>query len=447
MSNHRFTLSVRGSKAVESADIVIDDITVLAGVNAAGKSTLARMMNLLVNLSQNYPLLAQKAAWKNLTDLAFQIRQFDCRIKEATSAFILAAEAGPDFTSMVGTVDFSLVLKLLHDYSFSVLEKYFSSAQNGDRQRAYATFLRGIGVGEEFAQDVDKVKNVIQGKLDRAMDRYHELCAVRRYDVYNNALGDEVNWLVDADSVCLSEGGQIVYETERSEDHQAKSAGKSPLKEIFGLRKSFYLASPWYSVPTVDENGILRIPGDEFAHAPSRLDVPVDQDLFGLMNGSFDKKEVPAKNRAGVSDWVYRRKDGLEVEFKDCATGLKSLAILNLLYKNRYLDSETLLIIDEPEVHLHPQWVVQYAKILVQICKTLKVRLLLTSHSPDMVSALKVMSEAEGVTGVNFYSAESSQTDKYRYAYRSQGNDIEKIFECFGRSIEAIDNYQAYLKS
>jgi len=145
MANHRFTLSVRGSKAVESADIVLDEITVLSGVNAAGKSTLARMINLLVNMSQNYPSLAQKAAWKNLKDLAVQIRQLNSRL-DGESDFFGIIGSGPDFDAMVGLGDFFQTLEALRAFSFEVLEKYRLGSDGGDRQRAFGAFLRGINV-------------------------------------------------------------------------------------------------------------------------------------------------------------------------------------------------------------------------------------------------------------------------------------------------------------
>ena len=447
MENHKFTLSVRGSKAVESADIVLDEITVLSGVNAAGKSTLARMMNLLVNMSQNYPSLAQKAAWKNLNDLSVQIRQLNSRLDGEPDFFGIIG-SGPDFDSMVGRGDFYQTLDELQKFSISVIEKYDSDPNSGDRQRAFGAFLRGIGVGVEYVDDMDGLRNILISKIGKARDKYRELCSTRAYEVYNNTSRYEVNWLVDADYVCFKEGNQVVYEAARNPTPPPLVNCPSDLKEIFGIKKAFYIASPWFSVPSIDKNGNLTMPGDEFVHAPSSLSVEVDNNLFELLDGSFDEKDAP-KNQ-GVDNrtaWVYKREDGLEVDFKDCATGLKSLAVLNLLYKNKYLDSETLLIIDEPEVHLHPQWVVQYAKILVQICAKLKARLLLTSHSPDMVSALKVMAEVEGVSGVNFYLANQSKIDKYRYVYKPLGNTIEAIFECFGKSIEAIDDYHPYVKS
>ena len=446
MANHRFTLSVRGSKAVESADIVLDEITVLSGVNAAGKSTLARMFNLLVNMSQNYPSLAQKTAWKDLNDIAVQIRLLDNRFDGKPDFFGILG-SGPDFESMVGHGDFFQTLNELKDFSLSVLEKYRLDSSSGDRPRAFGAFLRSVGVGVEYTNDVDGLRNILIGKIESARDKYRELCSKRAYEVYNNTSRSEANWLVDADYVCFKEGNQIVYETKRNPSPPPIAMSTSDLKEIYGIRQAFYIASPWFSVPSIDKFKNLTMPGDEFVHTPSSLNLEVDEDLFELLDGSFDKKDA-ASNKSTDNDnaWVYKRKEGLEVDFKDCATGLKSLAVLNLLYKNKYLDSETLLIIDEPEVHLHPQWVVQYAKILVQICAKFKTRLLLTSHSPDMVSALKVMAEVEGVSGVNFYLANQSKTDKYRYSYQPLGNTIEKIFECFGKSIEAIDDYKPYVK-
>jgi len=445
MNGHTFTLSVRGSKAIESADIVLDEITVLSGVNAAGKSTIARMFNLLVNLSQNYPVMAQRQAWKRLQDAAFQIRRLSVRLDESVAPFDSPSDI-PRFEERVGKGDFSMLVGELRDYTTAVLDKYESMSKTGNQERAFHTFLRGVGIGVECAANIQSVRDILSNKFEKAIVAYKERCAKREYAVYNNTMGHEVDWLVDADSVTFKEGDEIVYQTERNPSPPPKAVDQMPLKEVFGIKKAFYIASPWYSVPSIDKDGNLLIPGDEFVHRPTTCNVDIDGDLFDLLQGSFDEKELSCQASAEQSPWVYRRRDGLVVDLKDCATGIKSLAILNLLYARKYLDSETLLIIDEPEVHLHPQWIAEYAKILVQICSKLKVRLLLTSHSPDMVSAIKVMAEAEGVDGVNFYWAEESKSENYKFRYLHLNNTIEKIFESFGKSIEAIDNYKPYGK-
>ena len=51
----------------------------------------------------------------------------------------------------------------------------------------------------------------------------------------------------------------------------------------------------------------------------------------------------------------FHREDGLNIPLEKAATGLKAFAYLQRLLENGYLNEETLLLIDEPEAHLHPQ--------------------------------------------------------------------------------------------
>ena len=58
----------------------------------------------------------------------------------------------------------------------------------------------------------------------------------------------------------------------------------------------------------------------------------------------------------------YHRTDGLDITLASTATGIKSFAYLQRLLENGYLNEESLLLIDEPEAHLHPQWIVEFAR-------------------------------------------------------------------------------------
>src|SRR5690606_12637015 len=112
-----------------------------------------------------------------------------------------------------------------------------------------------------------------------------------------------------------------------------------------------------------------------------------------------------------------------EFDLIECATGLKSFAILQLLYKNRFFDKNTFLIIDEPEAHLHPQWVVEYARLIVLLHKNIGVKFLIASHHPDMISAIKYISEKEKVSNnLNFYLAKKHE-DSFTYSYEKLGTN------------------------
>ncbi len=104
-------------------------------------------------------------------------------------------------------------------------------------------------------------------------------------------------------------------------------------------------------------------------------------------------------------DFVYR-KDNKVISIKNTASGIKSFGIVQLLILNRVINSNSILILDEPENHLHPKWQLKFAKILTELAKN-NIYILVTSHSPYMIEALKRYSENNELKEkTNFYLAE-----------------------------------------
>ena len=148
----------------------------------------------------------------------------------------------------------------------------------------------------------------------------------------------------------------------------------------------------------------------------------------GVMNGdsTFDKEFFSG-------GFKYKRNDGKIFDLLECATGIKSFAILQMLLKNGFIGKETMLILDEPESHLHPQWIVEYANLIVLLQKQLGTKFFIATHSTDMVSAIRYIAEKEDcLKNVSFYLADELQDGKY--SYKDLQNDIEPIFESFNKS-------------
>jgi predicted ATPase len=104
-----------------------------------------------------------------------------------------------------------------------------------------------------------------------------------------------------------------------------------------------------------------------------------------------------------------------------------------------------MLIVDEPEVHLHPRWIVEYARVLVLIQKYLHTTILIASHNPDMISAIKYISEKESISdSLAFYIAEEIDSDGFgKYKFKNLGTDIEEIFSSFNIALDRINLYGA----
>ncbi|MCD8454394.1 AAA family ATPase [Tenacibaculum finnmarkense genomovar ulcerans] len=116
-------------------------------------------------------------------------------------------------------------------------------------------------------------------------------------------------------------------------------------------------------------------------------------------------------------DEIIFNKKGHNFSLNNVATGLKTFGAIQLLIDNGSLNTDTLLIIDEPEVHLHPTWQVKFAEILVRLSKEFAIPMVLTSHSPYFIEALEAYSIK--------YNFENS-TDFY-FAQKDEKGESSKI--------------------
>lgn len=135
-------------------------------------------------------------------------------------------------------------------------------------------------------------------------------------------------------------------------------------------------------------------------------------------------------------DFIYS-KGQKNISIKNTASGIKSFGILQLLLLNGVLNKNSILILDEPENHLHPIWQLKYAKLLVTFAKN-GITTLIASHSPYMIEALKRYSDIEDLSEVtNFYLAEDSiilPKDRLSDIFRT----LEEPFEIFRKMDEEI---------
>ena len=88
------------------------------------------------------------------------------------------------------------------------------------------------------------------------------------------------------------------------------------------------------------------------------------------------------------------------------ASGEKMFGILQKMARYGMLSSDHMLIFDEPENHLHPEWQVKLAELLVTLLGN-DVSVLLTTHSSTLISALQDFAYSKKLESkVNFYFAD-----------------------------------------
>jgi len=159
------------------------------------------------------------------------------------------------------------------------------------------------------------------------------------------------------------------------------------------------LGVPYTTLHTKDLFDKLREPGLG-ALFLSEKEIEFRDKLERIISGKVDYDN-------SAKDFIYRRA-GADLSIKNTASGIKVFGILQLLVINDFMSKNTILIFDEPENHLHPKWQLKLADALVQFAKH-GVYILVSSHSPYMIEALKRYADCKGLNNENcFYLAENN---------------------------------------
>ena len=96
------------------------------------------------------------------------------------------------------------------------------------------------------------------------------------------------------------------------------------------------------------------------------------------------------------------------------STGLKTFVILKTLLTNGTIERNGIVILDEPEIHLHPEWQLLFAELIVLLNKEFGVNILLNTHSPYFLRAIQV------------YSAKYEMSDMCKY-YLADFNEEKRV--------------------
>lgn len=132
------------------------------------------------------------------------------------------------------------------------------------------------------------------------------------------------------------------------------------------------------------------------------------------------------------NDGDYYVDKGRKLRFSNLATGSKLFSILKLLINKGALTESTVLVLDEPEAHLHPAWQNKFAEIIVMLVKELNVKILLTSHSPNFVLAIDAFTRQYKIDNITKFYQTHILDDGFAEYYDIEG-DMDIIYSDFAK--------------
>ena len=157
---------------------------------------------------------------------------------------------------------------------------------------------------------------------------------------------------------------------------------------------------------------------------------------FYLKLNELFEGDIILSNRG---NYVYRRKNkGNELNLINLSAGLKSFAVLKMLFINNTLQENGTIILDEPEIHLHPEWQIKFAELIVLLQKEFKMNILLTTHSPYFLKAVQVYSKKYKISNKCKYYM--SELDGEQAILVDKTNKTDDLFYKLAISFENLMN-------
>ena len=128
-------------------------------------------------------------------------------------------------------------------------------------------------------------------------------------------------------------------------------------------------------------------------------------------------------------------------ELNNVSEGLKAFGVIELMLKYRVFNDGDILIFDEPEIHLHPEWQIKYASILVKLQKEFNLTVLITTHSSSFLMALQFVSRMENrAVVVNSYRIrESNQNNRYSVVESDNPNNWDDSYISFIKAAQHLN--------
>ena len=412
-------LKLKNIGMIKESEVKLDGLTVIAGENDTGKSTVGRLLFSLIKSISRYKEDLEEDKDKKIQKIVERIyfrlrRKINLRedikfrdlffppnfFKDIKKHFFDAIYERQNYLLQHGLEDIFNENKDL----FNELEKIISNIdeeENSIRKRALGKMFVSEFVNEilnkySIKEEMGKI-NIYEGE-NNILDILIKNNKIKEFVLY-----DEIYFL---DSTLIETPLILNFE---------KSIEKSgTFFENIENKKFLLLGIPKIAFHLKDLDNKLKESYFEFnIFEEFKKEISLFEKINKIINGEV-KYEKENK------EFVYY-KNGKEFKNINVASGIKSFGIIQMLIKGGFLNERTLLIIDEPEVHLHPKWQLKYAKIIVELIKN-DITVLITSHSPYMIEALKRYSELEDIEDkTNFYLAENG------YIYEQE--TLENIFE------------------
>lgn len=441
MSND-LTLEIKDFGKINEANIKLNKINVVGGVNASGKSTASKLLYcFLKSISQDREDYMLYKIIPNLNRIINYINYSKDEYYNRPGKIDMYADKNEvleefnEYKNVIYEIrdlsDRDLKNELRLDDTICLLELLEENNDNALTSYSVSSLLYDESL-IDFVPEVDDYYRIFDGSIKFSSDSFESLI---HSDI--TIEHDDSSDLVDI--ICNSP-----FDWEDNDFYHLTNGSIQKIDHVFYIGSISFFDLDYYvsSKNFRDENQsfgyeehmnhlIKNLNIGFYGIRPSDKIIEIVRRISNIIGGGFQNIDYL---------WYTFSQDGNEDIWPvNISSGIKQIGILQLLLISNKLTPGSFLIIDEPEVNLHPDWQFKFAEILVLLAKELDITIYMNSHSPTFIESIDAFAEFyEMVDRTNYFLTEESE-DKYNFI-KIDSNELYKIYSNLGNVYDKINN-------
>lgn len=390
-------LKIENFAKIKNADIAINGITVIAGENNTGKSTVGKIIFSL---------------YKSLVRIEYKIeiqREKEIRVMclLMLKNYTIDEDLYRKMTSKNGALEFKIA---------RAIRRYKEKNENIKREEIEKIIIDIVKQDELYStsyeddSNAEIITNIINNidSILKLPDDIIFLEVLSRY--FKTVFHSQINSLQNKDSTAKlklqikEKEIDLLFQKDQCVDY---TLGLHLLSNVI------YIDNP-FIIDKLSSDEVLDMMGQLLKES---LILGFHNDVMDNIFGTILAKEklseiykilgevVNGKIQEKNEKFYFHAEDmGQPISIENLSTGLKSFVLLKMLIENGGLEEKDVLILDEPEIHLHPKWQIVYAELIVLLQKYFDLSIIVTTHSPYFLDAIDLYSVKHGLKEkVNYY--------------------------------------------
>ena len=406
-------LGIRNLGKIETANIEINAITVIAGENNSGKSTIGKALFCIFN----------------------SFYDIDRQIDQERLAFI-ENRLPRDFD--------------WHEWAESVIEnkdKYIKDKNLLQQDLTNQLMRNSPGALDTKEFDFEGFVNRVVGYLDAPDDKILAIVLRKRMQAEFNM---QVNNLYyperDSEVILKIKESEVSIRITKNENIDIANYVSLNTEVIYiddpyavdNLRLPFY-RSQGQDLTHREHLRLCLVRGKTSSPIQEALDEIIASKKLGSVYDKLNSVCPGEMVRKSRFSCVYAENyHNVVVDITNVSTGLKAFIIIKTLLLNGCLEENGTIILDEPEKHLHPEWQLIFAELIVRIQKEFNMHVLINTHSPYFLDAIETFSHKHGIAKkCKYYLTENSGTTS---VINDVSDNIEKIYQKLAKPLQDLEN-------